>query len=745
VTVDHARAYLAAGWHPIPLAAGTKWPPPSGVTGWRGRYLTTTDGYDWSGNIALRLPPDVVGVDVDVYAGGDVSLKDLEQRYGPLPTTWWSTSRGDGSGIALLRVPNGTTLLTDPAEGIDMIQAFHRYVVCSPSIHPEGRAYRWIDELGDEDVDVPPHPGDLPELPWPWIEALATHKTGASEAATPEDARGFIEANTAAARVRALDAVIRSLADVTVGGRHDALVRAACWLAREAAAGWYPAADAFDRLHGWWINAVADDPRRRDGGEFGAAVLWAIGQALADPERIKALRDELGDRTTSSDQPPPHTDDDAPPEDPRGSFRNLPEQFWTARPELGRIRDAAHARARSADAVLGAVLARVAMMVPPTLRVDTGVVNPACLNTYVGLVAQSGGGKTSAAAVARDLVPITREDLVVDMPLGSGEGVIEMFYEWQLEEQPPDGKKVKVKRQTKNGVLLTLDEGQALTELGGRNGATLLPVLRSAWSGEVIGMSNAREETKRRLEVHSYRLCFIVGFQASAAGAILADQERGTAQRFVLFSTVDPTIPEAAPAWPEGPVLADVPATIPDQKITVAAEVGKEIRTRALAVARGELVLDPLDSHRDLSRARVGALLAVLASRREVTVDDWQLAGMILDTSDAVRRWVLDTNAAAENQIEDARTRAAVKRQRIAANALEDDVHARAVAAGARAIARLAHRRAGETITTREARHAVAGKHRHEANVEEMLDHAAASDWIRADGDGWVAAGSRPA
>lgn len=450
------------------------------------------------------------------------------------------------------------------------------------------------------------------------------------------------------------------------------------------------------------------------------------------------------DRSARGDAPP-HTDDDAPAdEERRRSSRNLPEEFWTARPELDRIRTAAHARARSADAVLGAVLARVSMLTPPTLRVDTGVVIPAPVNTYVGLVAQSGGGKTSAAAVARDLVPIERDDLVVDMPLGSGEGAVELFYEWQLEDQP-DGKRTKVKRRTRTGVLLTLDEGQALTELGGRNGAVLLPVLRTAWSGETVGMTNAREETKRRLEAHTYRLSFIVGFQAAAAGALLADQERGTAQRFVLFSTVDPTIPDASPRWPTEPVLDQVPPTIPGQMITVDPAVAAEIRLRALQVARGELVLDPLDAHRDQSRARVGALLAVLAGRQGVTVDDWRLAGMILDTSDAVRRWVLDTNATVENELEDARTRAAIKRQRLAAKALDDDVHTRAVIGGARAMARVAHRQPGETVTRRDLSRATAGKHRHEADPDEMIAYAEQMTWIRADGDGWVAGAARPA
>ena len=155
--------------------------------------------------------------------------------------------------------------------------------------------------------------------------------------------------------------------------------------------------------------------------------------------------------------------------------------------------------------------------------------------------------------------------------------------------------------------------------------------------------------------------------------------------------------------------------------ITVEATVANEIRLRALAVARGQLVLDPLDAHRDQCRARIGALLAVLDDRDCINVDDWTLAGMIMDTSDAVRRWVLETNTAAADQLEDARTSAAIKRQRLAAKALENDVHARAVDRGARAMGRLAHRQAGEAATTRDLSRAVAGRDREQATIDEMI------------------------
>ena len=288
--------YFALGYSAIPLRAGTKSPPPPGITGYRGRYTTTADleRRDWTGNVALRLSPDVVGVDVDVYNGGNGGLAELEEQFGKLPPTTWSTSRNDGSGIRLFRVPTGTTLRTNPAPGIDMVQYFHRYTMCSPSIHPDTRQrYRWIDELANEPVNLPPEPGELPELPWTWIEGLTAPKDAASPAATPHECAEFVDTHTEARRPAALKVVQAKLDAFKPGhatcGRHDTLLTVACWAMREAAAGYYSAAAAVKVLDEWW-RSVMDDPSRRDGGEFGGAIAYAIGQADGDSERIEAIR-----------------------------------------------------------------------------------------------------------------------------------------------------------------------------------------------------------------------------------------------------------------------------------------------------------------------------------------------------------------------------------------------------------------------------------------------------------------------
>ncbi|MDQ3485449.1 MAG: AAA family ATPase [Actinomycetota bacterium] len=299
-TMDTARVLFGLEWNPIPLPAGRKTPPPDGVTGWRGRYTTPADlerqDWDWSGNLAIRLPPDVIGLDVDVYHGGGGTLDALEARLGPLPKTIWSTSgRDDGSGIGLFRVPVGTVFVS-ALPGIELIQASHRYVVCAPSLHPEGRRYRWFDEAEDDEVEFPPAPGDLPELPWAWLAELRSEKMAGATAALPERCAEFIAQHTEAQQPAAVKG-LRQRLDTYSGSRHDMLVTAACWAFREVAAGWYAASTAVDELGRWW-RRVMDDPARRDGGEFDAALAWAVGQldTPAGREQVAAKRVQLVER-----------------------------------------------------------------------------------------------------------------------------------------------------------------------------------------------------------------------------------------------------------------------------------------------------------------------------------------------------------------------------------------------------------------------------------------------------------------
>jgi hypothetical protein len=126
-------------------------------------------------NIALRLPDDVIGIDVDMYDGkrGRVTLAELETKWGELPPTWWSTSRNDGSGIRFYRVPAGRRWPSVPGPGVEIIQHGHRYAVVYPSIHPSGQPYRWM--IGDEYTEAIPDPRLLTKLPATWVEGLTSY------------------------------------------------------------------------------------------------------------------------------------------------------------------------------------------------------------------------------------------------------------------------------------------------------------------------------------------------------------------------------------------------------------------------------------------------------------------------------------------------------------------------------------------------------------------------------------------
>lgn len=195
-----ARKYQAEGWAGVlPLAARSKYPPPDGFTGADNPDPSGADIEEWityqgDGNIALRLPGDVIGIDVDDYGGkrGWDTLWAKVAEWGSLPDTWRSTSRDDpASGIYYYRVPSGLILPGVLGPGVEIIQRRHRYAVVAPSIHPNGGTYRWLTPGGlVAFAGGYPCPEDLPELPPAWVGHLSALRSqnGAGDRAevTPE-------------------------------------------------------------------------------------------------------------------------------------------------------------------------------------------------------------------------------------------------------------------------------------------------------------------------------------------------------------------------------------------------------------------------------------------------------------------------------------------------------------------------------------------------------------------------------
>lgn len=260
---------LNNGWWPVPLNPGTKYPPPVGYTGNMGTQPTTDNLVDWAttrpdSNVAVRLPLDVVGIDVDAYDNkhGDVTLEALEERAGALPPTAVVTSRTDGhSGIRLFRLPDGadqTTFRTGWA-GIEILRYGHRYVVAPPSMHPLGHPYRCFHQATGENLDTIPPATDLPYLPDAWLPELVKPvpppRPHGTSATTGVGRDGMCRSTTSA-----LDTALDNLSRGT--SRHDDVTKSVLALVRLDEQGHEGGLRALDELHAAFLLDVTSDGSR---------------------------------------------------------------------------------------------------------------------------------------------------------------------------------------------------------------------------------------------------------------------------------------------------------------------------------------------------------------------------------------------------------------------------------------------------------------------------------------------------
>lgn len=184
-----ARVYRELGWQGVlPCDHPAIGMPPGGYTGGKMKpnwlvYPTDEQVEQWittlgETSVGLRLPDDVVVIDVDSYEGkdGDETLALQETRYGLLPATWTSTSRGPNTTARkrFYRVPQYTATYgwREPGAGLELLHHGHRWARVWPSInHRTGDVERWYRPDGTV-TDEPPSPGELALLPDAWIEAL---------------------------------------------------------------------------------------------------------------------------------------------------------------------------------------------------------------------------------------------------------------------------------------------------------------------------------------------------------------------------------------------------------------------------------------------------------------------------------------------------------------------------------------------------------------------------------------------
>jgi hypothetical protein len=274
------------------------------------------------------------------------------------------------------------------------------------------------------------------------------------------------------------------------------------------------------------------------------------------------------------------------------------------------------------------MLARLSSILPGDLRADTGTATPASLNFYSILLGPPASGKSSSAAIGESLFPMGYDSNSKQWNIGSGQGIAAAY-----------GSVVEGEfRQTETQAFFTCDEGSILLKAARDRGNSTLDTLRAAWTGSQIGQKNAAAERDRR--VSNYAMGFLLGLQPVHAIQLFSDENvgDGTLQRFVWFSTIDPSIPledDDMSPMPE-PIPFDLATAYAHDPMIIPNSIKRECRYRDRASSRGDVTIDLSQSHALLRQVKISCLLAILDSRRFVTDEDWALAKVMLETSDAV-------------------------------------------------------------------------------------------------------------
>lgn len=636
-TITAALAYAAHGWYILPTKARTKdpgsvvgrsWPAKSSrdvkqISAW---FAGTDHG------IALHAGRSgAVIIDVDEPANTPDEVLLVMESDTPYQSTRPSQP---GRGHYLLvndtgrRIGNGLGKLATKHKWGE-IRGANGVIVAAPTPHPEGGEYRWM------------RTGPLPVIP-DFLAEMLPDSTTPEDTATDAELTHFFNSHTETTKPEALtgllNALTRKLADghschmSTLGVLTDAM--------QEAAAGYYDARTATRTLYPPYLATVTTGTstgrvltKREARQSYTGIVAWAVGQA--EPNINKA-RDRVTNKYKESVTEIDPSEIAPPP--PSTALETLEHDFWTARPSLKLIYDAAISQMCAPWAVLACCTARTLTLIPPSVTLPPIIGGPGSLNWYAAIVAKSGGGKGAANAVASRLVP---QEILI-RGAGSGEGMLEAY---ERRKEPQDHVLA---------ILFSVDEVDSLTSLKARSGQTTMSVLRSGFSGETLGYSY-RGRSAEKVDAHSYRMTMIISVQPERAEGLFSDAGGGTPQRFMWFPGRDRRIRAKAPQWPtnEAGIAETLPAidfkklTHGHLRVPVAAE--QLIRQAREDSMRGND--EALDGHALFCREKFAYSLALFDGRTAINCEDWRLSGIAADVSDWCRqraRRTLDQSRQAE-------------------------------------------------------------------------------------------------
>ncbi|WP_326830223.1 DUF3987 domain-containing protein [Streptosporangium sp. NBC_01810] len=292
-TVSAALAYIEAGWYVLPLSPegkhagsvlGKGWPDktsrdPQTVVAW---FAGSND------LLALHVGRSgAIAFDVDKPALMPAELRALAGDAAFQSTRADEVERGH----YLYAVPPGRMFGNGGGRlgsKWGEVRGRNGIIVVSPSLHPHGGRYEWA------------RTGPLATLPEE-LAALLPDGSPGEGAVTDAEVRAFLDKHDAFSRPELLTERMDRIAKQVQEGaaRHVSTLRETVLAFKEAAAGYYPAGDAYSEIQTLFEHlATRQHPRDPTGhirtaqqarAEFHGIAAWAVGQA-SRPEAVAEAR-----------------------------------------------------------------------------------------------------------------------------------------------------------------------------------------------------------------------------------------------------------------------------------------------------------------------------------------------------------------------------------------------------------------------------------------------------------------------
>lgn len=686
-----APGYALAGWSPVPMTGATKETPKGtpypGTTGREGMGMTprrvelfcSSDQVERYPNISLRMV-GTVGLDIDAYDGrpGAATLADLETKLGPLPPTWLSSAREMPSGIRIFRLPEGVELGKDAeamvrtiGEALDVIRFDHRYVKCWPTPHPGGTLYRWFRTpftAPCPDTMIP-LVSELPELPASWVEFLTStppakiskgraklpRNSDGERVFTPEEAQAFVAPFLTAVRNTPWG----------VGAGFNAALNDAAYTLRGFLGFWSEEeildmlAEAVETGHGTGLDS-ADLATIRSG--LGSPTDWSARRPDARDFASPFSRYYTGPVALAPEVPPSNPGDAVAAPGAPGPDVFLPEEFWAARPLFGVLRQAAWAQLESPEGVLFAALELIVARVMPNVVLFACVGAEASLNGMLILAGDPGDGKSVCRKIASDTLRFEGCEPLHRFSPSSGQGVSGQYQYLKKEKGQPAH--MEPSRYT---AMAMVEESETVAALSANPTSTLASELRKAAMGEDLGFANIGD-TQTSLPEGTYRFVLIMCLQPELGAWVMSEAAGGLPQRFLWACVRDdrevrdlPHPGQVLVRLPFEATPADAVTGQPRERYVMGRpdSVCEDVRAARRARRKlGRKAGAENDGHRMLLRLKVAARLALADGRIDLSTEDWELAGMVMLTSDATRAWVNEILADAATRANAARATA---------------------------------------------------------------------------------------